>query len=131
MPANRVISTDSAPAAIGPYSQAIEAPAGAVVFCSGQIALDPVTGEMAAASIESETTQVMKNLSAVLEAAGGTLANVVRTTIYLTDLSDYAAVNEIYAGFFGDAPPARAAVGVAQLPKSARVEIDAIAVIPR
>jgi 2-iminobutanoate/2-iminopropanoate deaminase len=122
----RVISTQNAPAAIGPYSQAITA--GGLVFCSGQIALHPETGDLVNKTIEAETTQVMKNLAAVLDAAGSSLDQIVKTTIYLTDLGDYAAVNECYAQFFDKDPPARAAVEVSALPKGVRVEIDAIAV---
>lgn len=122
----RVISTQNAPAAIGPYSQAITA--GGLVFCSGQIALNPETGDLVNKTIEAETKQIMKNLAAVLDAAGSSLDQIVKTTIFLTDLGDYAAVNECYAQFFDKDPPARAAVEVSGLPKGVRVEIDAIAV---
>ena len=125
----RRISTENAPKAIGPYSQAIAA-SGSLVFCSGQIPLDPATGEMVGVGdVRAQTRRVMENLKAVLEAAGASLAKVVKTTIYLADLQDFAAVNEIYAGYFGEAPPARATVEVAGLPRGAMVEIDAIAVI--
>jgi len=123
----RVVHTEQAPAAIGPYSQAVAA--GGVLFCSGQIPIDPSTGELVSGDIADETRQVMRNLTAVIEAAGSSLDHVVRCTIYLTDLGDFARVNEVYGSFFGDAPPARACVEVAALPKGARVEIDAIAAV--
>lgn len=122
------IQTSEAPAAIGPYSQAIRA--GNMVFLSGQVPLDPKTGELVTGDIRLETERVMDNLAAVLAAAGLTFANVARTTIYLTNLGDFQAVNETYGKRFDKAPPARATVQVAALPKGARVEIDAIAVIP-
>jgi 2-iminobutanoate/2-iminopropanoate deaminase len=120
------IHTTYAPRAIGPYSQAIAA--GGFVFCSGQIALDPSTGELVGASdVRAQAKQVMRNLGAVLEAAGATFADVVKTTIYLADLQDFAAVNEVYGAFFSGEPPARATVQAAGLPRGALVEIDAIA----
>ena len=122
----RAIASSKAPAAIGPYSQAIEA--GGLIFCSGQIPLDPETGALVEGDIGRQTERVMKNLAAVLEAAGVTFANVVRTTIYLVDMADFAAVNAVYAKSFSDMPPARATVQVSALPKNARVEIDALAV---
>src|SRR5262245_50249681 len=125
----KVISTPSAPKAIGPYSQAIVA--GGFVFCSGQIPLDPQTGEMTGAGdVRAQARQVMRNLGAVLEAAGASFADVVKTTIYVTDLADYGAVNEVYGAFFPSEPPARATVQVAGLPRGAQVEIDAIARLP-
>ena len=124
----QVVSTPSAPKAIGPYSQAIAVPAtGRLVFCSGQIALDPATGAMVEGDVGAQAERVMKNLEAVLAAGGLGLASVVRTTIYLTDLSDFARVNEVYGRFFPGDPPARATVQVAALPRGARVEIDAVA----
>jgi len=121
-----VIQTDGAPAAIGPYSQAVRL--GELVFCSGQIPLDPKSGEMVGGEdVVAQTHQVMKNLQAVLAAAGSGLDGVLKTTIYLTDLDDFVRVNEAYAGYFPAAPPARATVQVSRLPKGARVEIDAIA----
>lgn len=123
------ISTADAPKAIGPYSQAVAAPAGRLVFCSGQIPLDPRTGELVKGTIEEETRRVMENLKAVLAAAGGSLGQVVKTTIFLTDLADFAKVNEVYGGYLGAVPPARATVQVAALPRGARVEIDAVAVL--
>lgn len=124
----QVIATADAPAAIGPYSQAIRV--GQTVWCSGQIALDPKTGALVGGGVEAETHQVMANLRAVLEAAGASLGDVVRTTIFLADLGDFAQVNAIYGAAFPSSPPARATVQVAALPRGARVEIDAIAVVP-
>ena len=122
----KVISTETAPAAIGPYSQAVEA--NGVLYCSGQIALDPATGELNNSNITQETEQVLKNLGAVLKAAGYTYENVVKTTVFLADMDDYATVNEIYGQYFNESKPARAAVAVRTLPKHVRVEIDCIAV---
>lgn len=123
-----VVKSDAAPAAIGPYSQAIVA--NGMVFCSGQIAIDPATGVFdAAASVEAQTERVLSNLCAVLEAAGASLESVVRTTIYLVDMADFAAVNAVYAKRFTSDPPARATVAVRELPKGAKVEIDAIALL--
>ena len=123
------IETANAPAAIGPYSQAIQA--GNLVFLSGQIPLDPVTGEIVAGGIEEQTRQVMNNLRAVLGAAGSDFADLVKTTIFLTDLNDFAVVNAIYGECFAGAiPPARATVQVAALPKGVKVEIEGIAVKP-
>lgn len=118
-------SSPSAPAAIGPYSQAIEA--GGFVFLSGQVPIDPKTGELVSGDIATQTDRVLDNLAAVLEAAGCSFADVVKTTIYLVDLGDFAAVNATYAKRFTGAPPARATIQVSALPKGARVEIDAIA----
>jgi 2-iminobutanoate/2-iminopropanoate deaminase len=119
------VQTASAPKAIGPYSQAIRA--GELVFCSGQIPLDPASGEMVAGDVAAQTRQVMKNLEAVLRAAGTDLTHVVKTTIFLVDLGDFARVNAVYGESFPAAPPARATVQVAALPKGALVEIEAIA----
>ncbi len=121
----KIISTDAAPAAIGPYSQAIQS--GDLLFCSGQIPLDPATGEMVDGGIEEQTRQVLRNLGAVLTAAGAHYDDLVKTTIYLTDLAHFPLVNGIYAGYVGDCAPARATVEVAALPKGALVEIDGIA----
>ena len=119
------VSTDDAPAAIGPYSQAIRT--GSLLFCSGQIPLDPSTGEIVKTDVEGQARRCLENLVAVCEAAGASLSQAVRCTVYLTDMGDFTRVNEIYAQFFeGDDPPARVAVGVAALPKGADVEIDAI-----
>ncbi len=126
----QLISTTNAPKAIGPYSQAIATAGGRTVFCSGQIPIEPTSGEMVGAGdIRAQTHRVMKNLQAVLEAAGASLDHVVKTTIFLTDLQDFANVNEVYAGYFKGTPPARATVQVAGLPKGAQVEIEAIAVV--
>jgi 2-iminobutanoate/2-iminopropanoate deaminase len=119
------VHSEQAPAAIGPYSQAIAA--GGMLFCSGQIALDPKTGSMVPGGVEAQTIQVMKNLGAVLTAAGINFEQVVKTTIYLSDLNDFQAVNTIYAKSFTAIAPARATVEVSALPKGALVEIDAIA----
>lgn len=125
------IATPQAPKAIGPYAQAIVATGGAkMVFCSGQIPLDPASGEVVAVGdIRGQTEQVLRNLTAVLSAAGASLAAVVKTTIYLTDLREFATVNEVYARYFGEHPPARATVQVSGLPRGVNVEIDAIAVL--
>lgn len=124
------IATPDAPKAIGPYSQAVAVPPGGrVVFLSGQIPLDPRTGELVKGTIEEETRRVMENLKAVLAAAGAGFEHVVRTTIFLTDLADFTRVNEVYGGYLGAVPPARATVQVAALPRGARVEIDAVAVV--
>ena len=121
-----IVKTGNAPAAIGPYSQAVSA--GGFVFASGQIPIDPRTGEFVPGGIAEQTEQVLRNLSAVLEAAGSSLAEVVKTTVFLADMSDFAAMNEVYGRYFSkDAPPARATVQAARLPRDARVEIDVIA----
>ena len=122
-----IVETESAPRAIGPYSQAVVA--GGFVFASGQIPLDPQTGEFVAGGIAEQTEQVMRNLAAVLEAAGSSFAGVVKTTVYLADMNDFAAMNEVYGKFFQTAPPARATVQAARLPRDARVEIDVIALV--
>ena len=121
------IRTGDAPEPVGPYSQAVCA--GDIVFCAGQIPLDPATGELVASDIEAETSRVMDNLSAVLEAAGSSLDRVVKTTIYVTDMNDFARINTVYGTYFSSgAKPARATVQVAALPKGAHVEIDCIAI---
>ena len=120
-----VISTESAPGAIGPYSQAIKA--GGMIFCSGQIPIDPATGEFVSDVVSEQTEQVLKNLSEVLRAAGSSLDEVVKTTVYLADMSDFAEMNEVYGRYFSGNKPARATVQAAGLPKAARVEIDCIA----
>jgi 2-iminobutanoate/2-iminopropanoate deaminase len=121
------ITADAAARAIGPYSPALRV--GRWLFLSGQIGLDPLTGELVGGGLEAETNRVLDNLRALLDAAGASFANVVRTTIYLTDLGDFGRVNDIYARCFAPPFPARATVGVAALPRGARVEIDAIAVL--
>ena len=125
----QIIKTDKAPAAIGPYSQAVKVPCGTMLFCSGQIPLDPKTMEVVGTTAREQTRQVMDNLGAVLKEAGADFSNVVKTTIFLADMSDFMAVNEVYAAYFDDNPPARAAVQVARLPKDVRVEVEAIAVL--
>jgi 2-iminobutanoate/2-iminopropanoate deaminase len=123
-----VVSTNKAPGAIGPYSQGIKV-SGGLVFTAGQVGLVPATGEIVAADIESQTRQVLENLKAILETAGSSLTHVVKTTVYLKDLGDFAAMNAVYGTFFKDAPPARTTVEISRLPRDARVEIDAIAVL--
>ncbi len=124
------IATNGAPKAIGPYSQAIAARGTRTLYCSGQIPIDPATGEITGAGdVRAEADRVMQNLGAVLAAAGATFSSVVKTTIYLTDLQNFAIVNDVYAGYFKGAPPARATVQVAGLPKGAQIEIDAVAVL--
>jgi 2-iminobutanoate/2-iminopropanoate deaminase len=129
----KVVATEAAPRAIGPYSQAIVSQPGAsarTVYCSGQIPLDPATGELlGAGDVKAQTHRILQNLSAVLQAAGGSLADVVKTTIFLTDLQDFALVNEVYGSYFPQSPPARATVQVSALPRGAQVEIEAIAVV--
>ena len=122
------IQTDKAPAAIGPYSQAIKA--GGFVFVSGQIPTDPETGEFVAGGITEQTDRVLRNLRAVLEAAGSGLDQVVKTTVFLADMNDFAKMNEVYAKQFKQPYPARSTVQVARLPRDARIEIDVIAVFP-
>ncbi|MBX3300303.1 MAG: RidA family protein [Acidobacteria bacterium] len=122
-----VISTEKAPGAIGPYSQAIKA--GNTVFCSGQIPIDISTGEFVSEDVAEQTHQVLKNLSEVLAAAGATLEDVVKTTVFLADMNDFAAMNAVYGEYFSTNKPARATVQAARLPRDARVEIDCIAVI--
>lgn len=119
------VATSEAPAAIGPYNQAIVA--GELVFCSGQIPLDPATGQLVEGDIKAQTRRSLQNLSAVLTAAGASMGSVLKTTVFLVSMSEYAAVNEVYAEFFSEEPPARSAVAVAELPRGARVEIEAIA----
>jgi 2-iminobutanoate/2-iminopropanoate deaminase len=118
------IDAPAAPAAIGPYSHAVRA--GSLLFCSGQIPLDPASGEIVGATAAEQARQCLLNLTAVCQAAGASLADAVRLTVYMTDLSAFAAVGEVYASFFPDSPPARVAVGVAALPRGAQVEIDAV-----
>ncbi len=125
--ANKAISTAAAPAAIGPYSQGIQA--GNIVFVSGQLPIDPATGEFAGADIAAQTEQSLKNIEAILAEAGGTMKDVVKTTVLLADIAEFGAMNEVYAKFFTGTCPARAAFQVAALPKGAKVEIEAIAVI--
>ena len=121
------VNTSDAPEAIGPYNQAVLY--GDLLFCSGQIPLDAATGELVSGTLGEETTRCLENLEAVCQAGGTTLARAVRLTVYTTDLGAFAEINEAYAVFFPDAPPARAAVGVVALPKGARVEVDAIVAV--
>jgi 2-iminobutanoate/2-iminopropanoate deaminase len=123
------IKTEKAPAAIGPYSQGILA--GSLLFTSGQIPLDPAGGSLVSGGIQSETKQALENLKAVLEAGGAGLKDVVKTTVYMADLSEFAQMNEVYGSYFSGEPPARSTVGVASLPRGARVEIEAVAVVPK
>jgi len=120
----QAISTPDAPAAIGPYSQAIAL--GELVFCSGQLGLDPATGELVA-GVEAQAERALRNLTAVLAAAGATWADVVKTTVFLADIADFAAVNAVYATFMPDPPPARSTFAVGALPKGGRIEIEAVA----
>jgi 2-iminobutanoate/2-iminopropanoate deaminase len=120
-----VVVTDKAPKAIGPYSQAITA--GKLIFTAGQVALDPVSGQLVGSTVAEQTEQVLKNLAAVLAAAGVSFEHVVKTTVFLADMADFAAMNEVYARHFGTHKPARSTVQAAGLPRNARVEIDCIA----
>src|SRR5918992_2609446 len=122
----RPIATSAAPAAIGPYSQAIDT--GALVFCSGQVGLDPKNGELVEGGIQAQAERALRNLGAVLDAAGLGYADVAKTTLFLIDIADFATVNGIYARFFPDPPPARSTVAVASLPKGALFEVEAVAV---
>lgn len=127
-----IVRTDKAPAAIGPYSQAVSVPFGddkKMIFCSGQIALDPATGAMVEGDVSAQTVRVLANLGAVLAAAGASFGDIVKTTIFLADMADFAAVNALYGEKFSSDPPARATVAAAGLPRNARVEIDAIAIV--
>lgn len=120
-----VIATTKAPGAIGPYSQGINA--GDLIFTSGQLPIDMATGELEIADIKKAAKHSLDNLKAILEEAGGSMATIVKTTVFLTDMSDFAQVNEVYATYFDDAPPARSCVAVAALPKGAKIEIEAVA----
>ncbi len=127
MSTRSVVKTDTAPKAIGPYSQAIVA--NGLVFCSGQIPLDPASGNLVEGGIEAQTHQVLKNLSAVLQAAGSDLKRVVKTTVFLQSMNDFAAMNGVYATYFTQDPPGRSTIEVAKLPRGALVEIEAIAAV--
>ncbi len=122
----RVVATEQAPKALGPYSQAIHT--GDFIFCAGQAGLDPATGKLVEGGVRAETRQVLRNLSAILESAGSSLSRVVKTTVFLTNLDDFKAMNEVYGEFFPEAAPARSTVQVSRLPAGACVEIEAIAV---
>ncbi|GAC1369238.1 MAG: RidA family protein [Actinomycetota bacterium] len=128
MPKPEVVPTPGAPAAAGPYSPAVRG--GAFLFCSGQIALDPASGKMVGGGVPAETTQVLSNLSAVLAGAGLGLDSVVKTTVFLLSMDDFPAMNEVYQAAFGDHRPARSTIAVVGLPRGARVEIEAVAVLP-
>ena len=123
------VKTSNAPAALGPYSQAIKV--GDFVYTSGQVAIDPATGELIGGGIAEQTDRVLKNVSAVLEAAGSSLDQVVKTLVFLADMDDFAAMNEVYGKFFPGAPPARSTVQAARLPKDARIEIEAVALVTK
>ena len=122
-----IVSTDKAPAAIGPYSQAVKY--GGLVFTSGQIPLDPVSGEVVSGDIAAQTRQVLKNLQEVLTAGGSSLDKIIKTTVFIKDMNDFSVINEVYASFFTQSPPARSTVEVARLPKDVRIEIEAVAAI--
>ena len=122
-----IIATEKAPAALGPYSQAIRA--NGMIYCSGQIPINPATGAIEAQTIEEQTTQAITNLKHVLEAAGGGLQSVVKTTVFISDMNDFAAINGVYAELFGDTKPARSCVEVSRLPKDVKIEIEAIALV--
>jgi endoribonuclease L-PSP, putative len=124
---NETISTEKAPGAIGPYSQAVKA--GNLVFCSGQIPIDPATGEFVSQNVAEQTEQVLRNLTAVLKAAGTDLDSVVKTTVFLADMNDFAEMNEVYGRYFSENKPARATVQAARLPRDAKVEIECIAAV--
>ena len=123
----KIVETDKAPQAIGPYSQANIVEAGKLLFCSGQIALDPATGKLVAGDIQAQTEQVLQNLQAVVTAAGAALQQVVKVTVYLRNMDDFQSFNKVYERYFTDIRPARATVEVSRLPKDAVIEIDAIA----
>lgn len=125
---HQVVTTSAAPAAVGPYSQAVWA--GDFLFCSGQIPLDPATGQMVSGGIEEQTQRVLENLAAILQSQGLSLANVIKTTVFLRDLGQFAAMNNVYARYFPNNPPARSTVQVARLPRDAQIEIEAIAFRP-
>lgn len=124
-----VIKTSSAPAAIGPYSQGIRVSAGKMLFTAGQVPLDPATGQMVTGDIKAQTRRVLENVKAILQAAGASFEHVVKTTVFMTDLNEFAAMNEVYAEFFSTNPPARSTVEVRALPRGAKVEIETMAII--
>jgi 2-iminobutanoate/2-iminopropanoate deaminase len=123
-----IVHTDKAPKAIGPYSQAIRTDS--MIYAAGQTGIDPATGDLIAGGVEEQTRQVLTNLQNVIEAAGSSFKNVVKTTVFLRDMNDFAKMNAIYAEYFGENPPARSTIAVAGLPKGGLVEIEAVALIP-
>ena len=123
-----VTATSAAPAAVGPYSQAIRC--GDMIYTAGQLGLDPETGKLVAGGVQAQTRQALRNLQAILTASGSSMADVVKTTVFLQDMTDFRAMNEVYATFFPAAPPARSAVQVAALPLNGLVEIEAVAIVP-
>ena len=127
MPEKKVITTDKAPKAIGPYSAGVKA--GYFIYTAGQAGLNPQTGQLVSGGIEAETHQTLTNLQHILEAAGSSLAQVVKTTVFLRDMADFAAMNAVYAGFFSESPPARSTIQAAALPMGAAVEIEAVALV--
>ena len=127
-PLRQAITAPDAPAAVGPYAHAVRA--GDLLFCSGQIPLDPRTGELVAGTVADQAGRCLENLAAVCQAAGATLGDAVRLTVYTTDMASFKAINEVYESFFEADPPARVAIGVADLPMGAKVEIDAVVAIP-
>ncbi len=127
MPSRKIIATEAAPKAVGPYSQAVQT--GNLLFISGQLALNPQTGEMVGSDVAAQTKQIFENIQGILTAAGATLSDVVKTTVFLQDMGQFAQMNEEYKHFFADNPPARSTVEVAKLPKNALVEIESIAVV--
>jgi 2-iminobutanoate/2-iminopropanoate deaminase len=124
----KIVATEKAPKAIGPYSQAVVH--NGLAFLSGQIPLDPMTGQLVEGDITAQTTRVLENLKAVLEACGSGLDRVVKTTVYIKDMGEFAKMNEVYGKYFSESPPARSTVEAARLPRDVRVEIDAIAIVP-
>ncbi len=122
-----IISTSKAPSAIGPYSQGVKV--GNLVFISGQIPIDPITGNIVEGGIKEQTSRVIENIKAILESIGGNLSNVVKTTVFMVDLSEFSAMNEVYKEYFSEKPPARSTVQVAALPRNVKIEIEAIAIL--
>ncbi len=124
----KIVLTKNAPAPIGPYNQGIIA-GGSMLFTAGQIAFDPTTGQLVQGDIKAQTQQVLKNIQAIVEQAGATMQSIVKTTVYLKDMNDFAGMNEVYAEFFNNEPPARTTVEVSRLPRDAKIEIEAVAII--
>lgn len=124
-----IIKTSKAPGAIGPYSQAVKMPAGKIIFTAGQIPLDPATGQLVEGDIKVQTRRVLENVRAIIDASGASLNDVVKTTVFMSSLAEFQAMNEVYAEFFPNNPPARSTVEVSALPRGAKVEIETIAII--